>query len=153
MHAAQLRQQAANLAHLRNELVLELGAAKLRVEPIFATVSFATLGAARPRIVAAMRLSCALMPQSARAPGFWLSADALADLVQAYEDDLAVKAAMAVALPAASDRAVALQYLMTWMEEPLIDDARWAEVEALVRTEANWPAPSAGIAAASSPRR
>lgn len=70
-----------------------------------------------------------------------------------YEDDLAVKSAMAVALPTTSDRAVAIQYLMTWMEEPLIDDTRWVEIEALVRIEANWPAPSVGITATSSPRR
>lgn len=60
MHAAQLRQQASNLAHLRNELVLELSVAKLRVEPIFATVSFATLGTAPTPNVEAVPLSCVL---------------------------------------------------------------------------------------------
>jgi hypothetical protein len=59
-----------------------------------------------------------------------------------YTDELAVKAAVAAALPTTVDRGTAVQYLLAWQEEPCVDHAPWDVVDALVRTEAHWPTPT-----------
>ena len=52
------------------------------------------------------------------------------------------------------ERALAVRYLLAWQEAPMVDDAAWLDLEALVRAEAAWPEPAGGVAQAlASPRR
>ena len=66
---------------------------------------------------------------------------ALRALSTGYEDELAIRAAMAASLPdAGADRSTGVLYLLAWQEEPAIDDRSWTALDTLLRAEAHWPA-------------
>ena len=155
MYAQRIQQQRSALEHLLAELVRDYGAPALQFQPVFATATLGDVGALAPRVSAhCVWTGWSLWPT-------WLSlsmggataaaVDALATLSRGYDEELAIKAAVAAALPSTDDRAVAVQYLLAWQEEPAVTDRDWGDVETLVRVEADWPAPTTGAVA--SPRR